>query len=364
MTIALLATGDEIVHGDTLNTNSYQLAHALSSEGLSLGLQCACSDKEQDILDCLNFLCQTHKVLILIGGLGPTSDDRTRFALAHFLSLDLVEHPEAIAYIQQRLNNNLALNPGNRQQALFPQGSVLLPNPNGTALGCYYAGKDNLFVLLPGPPRECIPMFNTHVLPRLQQLEHSNKCILKWMLFGVAESQIGQQLDSALENINCNTGYRLDLPYVEFKVRCNVNLQTHVKQIIDPLVEPYLIATNGKKASENLYQRICQLKTPLTLIDEVTGGVLQTLILTPETHSWIQFWPQKKTKLHFHLQGLTEYWQQQTSAKKITEISITYSIGDKKGVETHELPYRSPMVIYSAAEWLSFRLFQLINELH
>lgn len=153
MTVALLATGDEIIHGDTLNTNSHNLASALSSEGLPLGLQLACSDKEKELYDCLSFLALTHDIILVTGGLGPTSDDRTRFALGRFLKTDLVEFPEAIQHIQTRLGlAEKELNPGNRQQALFPANATILPNPHGTALGCYYSQGNKLFILLPGPP--------------------------------------------------------------------------------------------------------------------------------------------------------------------------------------------------------------------
>lgn len=65
MTIAILATGDEIVHGDTLNTNGRDIAHALSSEGFPLGLQLSCSDKEADIINCLRFLAEKHEIIIM-----------------------------------------------------------------------------------------------------------------------------------------------------------------------------------------------------------------------------------------------------------------------------------------------------------
>ena len=138
MTIAILATGDEIIHGDTLNTNSHAIAHAINSEGLALGLHVSSSDNENEMLGCIEFLSQKHDTIILLGGLGPTSDDRTRFVLARFLKTTLVEFPKALAHIQARITRaNLSLNPGNRQQALFPSGAVLLPNPHGTAMGCY-----------------------------------------------------------------------------------------------------------------------------------------------------------------------------------------------------------------------------------
>ena len=130
MTVALLATGDEIIHGDTLNTNSFHLAQILSSEGLSLGLQLVCSDKESEINDCLHFLATQHDLIIITGGLGPTSDDRTRFALAHFLNTDLSNSQLLLEHIKNRLKLSPdKLNPGNKQQALFPAGRLFFLIP-------------------------------------------------------------------------------------------------------------------------------------------------------------------------------------------------------------------------------------------
>ncbi|ARG98162.1 competence/damage-inducible protein A [Legionella micdadei] len=364
MTIALLATGDEIIHGDTLNTNSHNLAHALSSEGLPLGLQLACSDKENELYDCLSFLALTHDIIIVTGGLGPTSDDRTRFALGRFLKADLVEFPQAIQHIQTRLGlDEKELNPGNRQQALFPANATILPNPNGTALGCYCNQENKVFILLPGPPRECLPMFDHYVLPLLQQMAHSDKQIVKWRLFGVAESQIAQQIDEALAGIDCKTGYRLETPYVECKVRCKNHLMGTVKQIVESIAAPYLIATPEQKASERLLETIPKLKIPISIVDEATGGILQTLIQQPSTYPWLKFYEDQRTILHFHLRGLKEYWSGEGKKGK-TQVSIDYRSAKMNGEETHELPYRSPLVIHYAAEWLSFRLLHLINQLH
>ncbi|KTD38856.1 competence damage inducible protein CinA [Legionella nautarum] len=367
MTVALLATGDEIIHGDILNTNSHNLAHALSSEGLPLGLQLVCSDKEQELYDCLSFLAKHHNIIIITGGLGPTSDDRTRFALGRFLKTDLVEFPAAIQHIQNRLGlSEQELNPGNRQQALFPAQATILPNPNGTAVGCYCVYEDKVFILLPGPPRECLPMFNDYVLPLLQQMTHSEKQIHKWRLFGVAESQIAQEIDEALVKIDCKTGYRLETPYVECKVRCKSQLMVEVIQIVESIAAPYIIATPEQKASELLYEKIVKSQIPISIIDEATGGILQTLIQQPDSYPWLKFYHDKDAALHFHLRGLQEYWSGQGKKGK-TQVSIQYrnaKINGKETHETHELPYRSPLVIHYAAEWLSFRLFHLIDQLH
>ena len=364
MTIAILATGDEIVHGDTLNTNSHEIAHALSSEGLSLGFQLSCSDKEKDIVDCLNFLADKHNIIILIGGLGPTTDDLTRFALAKFTNEPLIQYEEALTHIQNRLQAaKVIMNQGNVQQCLFPRQATLLPNPNGTAVGCYYQWNNKVFILLPGPPRECLPMFNDFVLPLLEKTQHSNKQIIKWRIFGMAESEIAQTLEDALADLDCQTGYRLDTPYIEFKVRCTSDLLAKVKGIVDPILAPHFIATTEQKASDKLRELILNLNEPVNIIDEATGGLLQVLLTKNGTHRLLNFHSINKTTLSFHLSGLKEYWTQQPP-KGQTQLTIHYSNQDQEGRETHLIPYRSPSVVPHAAEWLSFRLFHLINQLH
>ena len=364
MVAAILATGDEIIHGDTLNTNGHEIAKALSSEGVPLGLHMTCSDKEQELYDCVAFLAQKHDLIFIIGGLGPTSDDCTRFAVARYLNIALIEHQEAIVHINTRLKKaGLAMDRGNRQQALFPEGAQLLPNPHGTAMGCIYKAPSQLFVLLPGPPRECLPMLNQHVLRILQQKSRTQKQLLSWLLFGVAEGETAQMLDDALASVDCKTGYRLDTPYLEFKVRCQPECVAHIKKIIDPLVAPYIISPSHQKASERLRECIERLDAPLMIRDEVTGGLLQTLLQRPSTVHQVFFHKADKTHMYFHLSGLDAYWHPTHDSKAV--LRIAYQIQGKSGEETQVIPYRaSALVLSFAAEWLSFRILQLINQFH
>lgn len=364
MAIALLATGDEIVQGDTLNTNAHFIAKTLHSEGLALGLHMVCCDEEPVISKCMQFLSEAHDIVICIGGLGPTSDDRTRFALARTIEQPLVEFVEAQAHVEQRLmRSQLAMTAGNRQQALFPKEAHLLPNPNGTAMGCYGTWNNKCFILLPGPPRECLPMFNDYIVPLLQSTQASDKKQLKWRLFGVAESQIAQQLDDALRQIDCETGYRLETPYVEFKVRCLPQLIEQVQSIVEPIVTPHIIASTKQKASEQLRDKISEMNASIAIFDEVSGGLLQTLIHNPQTATKLHFGPHLHEDFYFHAEGLDNYWSG-SQESGISKLTLHYQYKGKKGQETHELPYRSAMVVHYAAEWLCFRILHLINQLH
>lgn len=80
-------------------------------------------------------------------------------------------------------------------------------------------------------------------------------------------------------------------------------------------------------------------------------------------HHLLNFHNLKKTKLFFHLSGLEEYWQKKP-AQGTTQLTIHYSNHNQEGGENHQIPYRSPLVLHYAAEWLCFRLFHLINQLH
>ncbi|MCH9689612.1 MAG: competence/damage-inducible protein A [Gammaproteobacteria bacterium] len=243
MTIAMLSTGDELTHGDTLNTTSQVLAHALSEAGFPMGMHVVCGDKEQELLDAMRFLAANHQVLIITGGLGPTSDDRTRFALAAYLNTALVSNSDALLHIEQRLAAaKLGIDiAGQADQALFPTGAMLFDNPHGTAMGCAYEQEKQVFILLPGPPKECLFMFEHYALPYLKQkLTPSDKVCLKWQLFGVPEGAMAAKLEDALVGIPCQVGYRLDrseAPYLEFKVRCTKDLVIEVQKIIEPLVQ-------------------------------------------------------------------------------------------------------------------------------
>ncbi len=245
MSIAILATGDELTHGDSLNTTSQVVASALSHAGYPMGMHLVCGDKPSELSAGIQFLGSLHETLILTGGLGPTSDDRTRFALADYLKQTLVSYSEALDGIVSRLKKvNLSCNEGQKNQALFPKNAVLFENPHGTAWGCACVQGGKRFLMLPGPPKECLPMFETHALPYLKaNLTPSDKVCLKWRLYGVPEGPMAEKLEKALDGIDCQLGYRLhrsETPYyLEFKVRCKPEVISAVNAVVNPLVKAY-----------------------------------------------------------------------------------------------------------------------------
>src|SRR5262249_55359345 len=119
--IAILATGDELTTGDILNTNGQIIAQTLKDHGFLMGMHVIASDDENEITEAINFLLHDHPILITIGGLGPTSDDRTRFALSRAINQPLVFNEASWNHITSRLTSlHLHVHEANKQQALFP----------------------------------------------------------------------------------------------------------------------------------------------------------------------------------------------------------------------------------------------------
>lgn len=324
--IALLATGDEITNGDILNTNAQIIAQKLFSEGMHVGLHMTAPDNINEIETCIEYLLKTHDALIITGGLGPTSDDITRYALSKAINQPLIFNEESWENIIARFKViGLGSPPeGNRQQALFPKDATILPNPVGSAPGCMaQSGKKNIF-MLPGPPFECLPMVDKFVLPTLKQNGFKKTLFYDhWLLFGVSEGHIADQLDRIGKPFDCTTGYRLAYPYIEFKIYSNheKDFNAFVSQA-EKIITPYLISNGKQTASEMLIKNLENINFVLAIHDTATGGLLENVIETRKTVSHLDF---RAEKPDIEIRGLTEFWQQKDTSD--TQLEIHFSNG-------------------------------------
>ncbi len=242
--IGLLATGNELTEGDILNLDGQAIAHLLIENSLSIGLHVITPDKEKDIEDALKFLLRSHAIVIITGGLGPTSDDITRNALSAVINKELKFDEPTWQHIRQRVHERLGKEPhdSNRQQALFPEGAHIIPNPNGTAAGCWVESKKNTIYMLPGPPKECIPMFVEVVLPNiLSKYKPRERMKLSWQLQGAVESDMAALIDEAVKEYPVTTGYRAAYPFLEVKIYTEHHAEfDEMLAIVKKIIAPYL----------------------------------------------------------------------------------------------------------------------------
>ncbi len=353
MPIAILATGNEITSGDILNTNGQIIAATLTDAGFAMGMHVCAVDEKPALCQALAFLLDHHDFVIIIGGLGPTSDDLTRFALAETLDIPLEFSEESWQRIINRFQQyNLSVPDNNKQQSLFPIGAYIYPNQQGTADGCCFEKNNKTLFMLPGPPAECLPIFFNHVLPHLQEKRTTPaQKILRWRLFGVSEGHVAKELDSALADTGVITGYRVDYPYIEFKCTMPADRDPqNILEKIEPIMEPLFLSDPYRKASEMLLEHLSQPGSRILIHDPITQGFLERQIHTPATHARVRFQPSDdfSPALIFMLEGLDAFWKSIEGAR-----TITFTITEKnqlKEPQHFEFPYRSNRVLKQAAE--------------
>jgi nicotinamide-nucleotide amidase len=201
LTAELLAVGTELTVGETLDTNSGELARSLVAYGVTVGRTSSLPDDLAVVVDALRTALTRADLVVTTGGLGPTPDDLTREAVAAVCGEEVTEDPATIAWLEGLwARRGIAFPSVNRKQAWLIPSATGLPNPNGTAPGWWVDRPDGrVIAVLPGPPREMRPMWTDHVLPRL--VEHGVGTDLEvrtFRLHGIGESQVAELLGEPL----------------------------------------------------------------------------------------------------------------------------------------------------------------------
>lgn len=358
--IGFLATGDEIVNGDVLNTNAQTMARMLFEKGITIGSHLTVSDDQSDIEKGIRYLLQENDSVIITGGLGPTSDDRTRFALSDALKKPLCFDESTWETIQARFQRfGLKNQPeSNRHQAFFPEHAHIIPNELGTAAGCWLVVDHKPIFMLPGPPTECLPMFHSVVLPTLIKHGFQRSIIQKkWLLFGVSEGQIAEKLDAIAKPLHITTGYRLHHPYVEAKIRSEDQdaIAQFCKQA-QPLLDKHLINQDSVPASELLIHFLSQSPDTISIEDFATHQALEKTLHTMATCKKIHFGPKRENDLlHIEIHGLDEMW-----AKKTDVTHMTLTIKTDNSTQTYQVPYRGERSVLYAIELISREILNLL----
>lgn len=349
MRAILIATGDEITQGDILNTTGPAIARHLASRDIAILKHVMVPDDETAIQRAITEALAEADWVFTTGGLGPTSDDVTRFALAKALERELIFDETNWQEIVKRLTiYNRGIPESNKRQAYFPEGAEIFANPHGTAAGCGVRTANGWVFMLPGPPSECLPMVDNYILPKLPQAKQHK---LHWLLFGASEGATAEKMDAALTGLDCRTGYRADYPYLECKVWTkSAEVLAQVEKLVTPILEPFLVSRDNIPASILLQRKIAADKKQLTICDTATSGVLEQLITTPATHEYLKF-TNNTDEAGIVVSGLTEYWQG-IAAPGYTTLHLHYEQHnlDKK------LYYRDDKIRLSAAEWVCWQM--------
>jgi nicotinamide-nucleotide amidase len=171
----IIAIGSEMLTPFRQDTNSLHLTEKLNDLGVTVAFKTIVGDRRKDLVNAIRAALGRTDLVVIMGGLGPTEDDLTREAVAEALSLTLRRDSGQVSALAARTAAlRLPMPVNNLKQADVLEGAMLLPNPNGSAPGQWldttWQSYRKLMALLPGPPHECLPLFDAECLPRLRQL--------------------------------------------------------------------------------------------------------------------------------------------------------------------------------------------------
>jgi nicotinamide-nucleotide amidase len=193
--VEIIAVGSELLGPDFLDTNSLYLSARLDELGWTVAFKTIVGDREKDLVLRIREALRRTELVIVMGGLGPTSDDITTKAVARAVGRKRVLHKAVLQMIEARLRRRqIPLSAANKKQAYIIAGAAVLPNKNGTAPGQWLTVGRRQLILLPGPPHELKPLCEEHVLPALTKRRRGFlvRGILKTT--GVAESLVETRL--------------------------------------------------------------------------------------------------------------------------------------------------------------------------
>ena len=221
LNVEMLSTGDEVLHGQIIDTNAAWLADFFFNQGLPLTRRNTVGDDLDALVAILRERSEQADVLIVNGGLGPTSDDLSALAAATAKGEGLILHPEWLETMTRFFaERGRPMAESNRKQAEIPASAEMINNPVGTACGFAIQLNRCLMFFTPGVPSEFKVMVEQEILPRLRQrftLPDPPVC-LRMTTFGRSESELAQSLNPLTLPPGVVMGYRSSMPIIELKL--------------------------------------------------------------------------------------------------------------------------------------------------
>lgn len=278
--VEMLSTGDEVLHGQIVDTNAAWLADFFFNQGLPLTRRNTVGDDLDSLVTVLRERSEQADVLIVNGGLGPTSDDLSALAAATAKGEGLILHEEWLETMTRFFaERGRPMAASNRKQAEIPASAEMINNPVGTACGFAVQLNRCLMFFTPGVPSEFKIMVEQEILPRLRErfpLSAPPLC-LRLTTFGRSESDLAQSLDPLALPPGVVMGYRSSMPIIELKITGPAE-QREAMLAIWPEVKKVAGESMIFEGTEGLPAQIARClqerQLSLTLSEQFTGGLL------------------------------------------------------------------------------------------
>ncbi|HIG82882.1 MAG TPA: CinA family nicotinamide mononucleotide deamidase-related protein [Verrucomicrobia bacterium] len=288
MNVEVINTGSELLIGQVVNTNIGLLGHELLSLGLTINRQITVPDGK-GIKDAIGESIGRSDIILITGGLGPTEDDLTREMVSEYLGAKLSEDQSLVDAIRNRIESNgSTMRDINRKQAMVPSGAVVLKNENGTAPGLYIKPSDRTegahIYLLPGPPRELMPIFQDQVVPLIKNALIEREIVIplcvNTFFSGLGESELASRINQLLsdERDTFDLGYCIKPGGVVVRCIGDPAIVSSVSEKIRNEFSENYISNDHSSLPAVVVEELMKRNKSVSIAESCTGGAIASLI--------------------------------------------------------------------------------------
>ena len=288
MKAKIITIGDEILIGQTLNTNAAFIGEKLVENGIDVSESVVIGDNENSILNEFRTAFENNKLIIVTGGLGPTHDDLTLDCIIKFFNTELVESEEVLIDIKNIFEKRgRKLTPSNLAQAKVPKIADIIRNYNGTAPGTWIEKDQKIFISVPGVPFEMKEMLTGYIIPRLTEevIENKHNRIIKSLLTtGIPESYLYEKLGNIEELLQGNAlaflpsqyGVRLRITVTGSDAEDADNQFSQIEQKIRAKVGQYIYGKENDTLEAVVAELLIDRGLNISVAESCTGGLVSS----------------------------------------------------------------------------------------
>ena len=288
MKAEIIAVGTEILLGDIVNTNSAYLAKELALLGIDVYHQSCVGDNEQRLMDTFSEGLKRSDIIITTGGLGPTSDDITKEVACKMFEQEMELDEKSLEKIQQFFKNiGIDMTENNKKQAYFPKNSIILENENGTAPGAILTKDKKIIIILPGPPKEMVPMFEYKVKPYLKGMNEEVLISRTLKFFGIGESTLESKIiDIVQEQSNPTVAIYVSNMELRLRITAKAENEDRANKIIIPIIKKvkarvgeFIYAEDNTPIEEVVSKILVEKNLTIATAESCTGGLVSSTLI-------------------------------------------------------------------------------------
>lgn len=293
MQATIITIGDELLYGQTIDTNSAFMGRELALLGIRVREILSISDDKAAILEALARAENASDLVLITGGLGPTKDDITKVTLAQYFDTPLVSNPEILALLESFFaSRNRPMLQSNIDQALMPAACTPLRNDRGTAWGMWFEKNGKVFVSMPGVPFEMEALMRQEVLPKVKTFFHLPVIIHKHILTaGKGESYLAEEIANFEDSLptNIKLAYLPGLGTVKLRLTARGNDRISVQQELDgqvaklvSIIDRHIYGLDDDQLEEVVGKLLLAQGKTIATAESCTGGqIASQLTLVP-----------------------------------------------------------------------------------